>query len=129
MEKEERKKVLLIDDDRDFVETTKIWLETKYQVMTAYNGKEGMEAIKKERPNLILLDVMMPEKDGYVLQDELKKDPEYSEIPILLLTAVGQNISSTRYAKSQGMEIMTEDFIEKPIKPDELLARVAKYIK
>jgi two-component system alkaline phosphatase synthesis response regulator PhoP len=124
------KKILLVDDDADFVEATKIILENKsYDVAVAYDGKAGLRKVETEQPNLIILDVMMPEIDGYEVCAKLKSDPRYGHIPILLLTAVGEAISKTKYTKEMGMKIEADDYIPKPVEPMELVERVEKLIR
>ncbi len=120
-----KKKILLVDDDADFVEATKIILESKsYDVAVAYDGKEGLKKVETEQPNLIILDVMMPEINGYEVCAKLKSTPEYGHIPILLLTAVGEAISTTKYTREMGMKIEADDYIPKPVEPIELVERV-----
>ena len=122
--------ILLVDDDLDFIESTKAVLESgaSHQVTCAYNGEEALERIKAEKPNLIILDIMMPKKHGYALCEELKNNPEYSDIPILLLTAVGSEISRTRYTTQMGLMTQADDYIDKPVKPGELLSRVENFL-
>ncbi|MBW1972593.1 MAG: response regulator [Deltaproteobacteria bacterium] len=118
-------KILLVDDDPDLVEAVTIILESKnYDVIAAYGGIEGLEKAKKENPDLIVLDVMMPDKDGYEVCKELKADPEYSKIPILLLTAVASRISTTRYTQQMGLETEADDYIDKPVEPKVLVERI-----
>ncbi len=118
-------KVLIVDDDPDFVDATKAILENKsYDVQVAYDGVEGLERVRGEKPDLIVLDVMMPNKDGYKVCQELKADAEYQDIPIILLTAVGDKVSETRYTTRMGMEIEAEDYIPKPVEPAELVKRI-----
>lgn len=101
-------KILIVDDDPDLVEAVTMILESKdYDVIAAYGGIEGLEKAKTEKPDLIVLDVMMPDKDGYAVCKELKDDPQYREIPILLLTAVVSKISTTRYTQQMGLETDT----------------------
>ena len=120
-----KKKILLIDDDIDFVEAIKIILESKsYDVAVAHDGKEGLKKADAERPNLIILDVMMPEIDGYEVCAKLKSDPKYEHIPILLLTAVGEAISATKYTLEMGMKMEADDYIPKPVEPAALVERV-----
>ena len=117
-------KILLVDDDPDLVETVKMMLEDKrFDVITAYDGIEGLKRVKEESPDLIILDVMMPNKDGYAVCHELKGDPRYNEIPILLLTAVASNVPTTKYTQRMGMEIEADDYIDKPVEPSELVHR------
>ena len=120
-----RKKILVVDDDPDLVEATSIILKTmKYDVSAAYGGVEGLEKARNEKPDLIVLDVMMPDKDGYNVCRELKADPELSGIPVLLLTAVVSHISTTRYPQQMGMETEADDFIDKPVEPQVLVERI-----
>ena len=81
------KLILVVDDDPDLVEAISMKLESKnYRVAKAYDGIEAWDKVQEERPDLIILDVMMPRKNGYELCDELKKNPEYEDITIVLLT-------------------------------------------
>ena len=114
-----KKYILVVDDDPDLVETVAMMLESKgCEVGRAYDGVEGEESIKQRRPDLIILDVMMPRKDGYVLCSELKADEETSDIPIVLLTAVGEAVPTTRYSHRDGMSTEADDYIAKPIDTD-----------
>jgi two-component system alkaline phosphatase synthesis response regulator PhoP len=125
-----RAKILLVDDDIDFVETTKVILESKpYEVIVAKNGDEGLRKAREEKPDLILLDVIMPVKDGFTAAEQLKKDPQLSKIPTLMLTAFAEKRMETSIPVSRGFTLETEDYIEKPVSPEELLARVEKYLK
>ena len=111
-----KKYVLIVDDDPDMVETVGMMLESKgYEVGKAYDGIEGDEAIKKRRPDLVVLDVMMPRKDGYVLCGELKRDAATRDIPVILLTAVGEAVPTTTYTHADGMATEADDYIPKPV--------------
>ncbi|EKD38966.1 MAG: response regulator receiver protein [uncultured bacterium] len=119
------KKILVVDDDPDLVETTSMILKSKqYDVVVAYDGVEGLEKAKTEKPDLIVLDVMMPEKDGYTLCKELKADAALNAIPVLLLTAVVSHISTTRFSHQMGMETEADDYMDKPVDPNELVRRI-----
>lgn len=119
------KKILVVDDDPDLVDATSIILKSKnYDVSVAYDGVEGLEKARNEKPDLIVLDVMMPQKDGYTLCKELKADPDLSRIPVLLLTAVVANIFTTRFTQQMGMETEADDFIDKPVEPQVLVERI-----
>lgn len=118
----ESKLILVVDDDTDLVEMVSMKLESEnYRVAKAYDGVEAMDQIQKERPDLIVLDVMMPRKDGYVLCDELKTSEEYKSIVIILLTAVTEAIKSTNYTHMGGKTTLADDFIPKPIDLDKLM--------
>jgi two-component system alkaline phosphatase synthesis response regulator PhoP len=120
-----KKRILVVDDDPDMVEATSIILKSKnYDVITAYGGVEGLQKAKAEKPDLIVLDVMMPDKDGYAVCKELKADPALSDIPVLLLTAVVSHISTTRFSHQMGMETEADDYIDKPVEPVELVKRI-----
>jgi CheY-like chemotaxis protein len=111
-----KKYVLIVDDDPDMVETVGMMLESKgYEVGKAYDGIEGDEAIKKRAPDLVVLDVMMPRKDGYTLCAELKKDNKTRDIPVILLTAVGEAVPTTTYSHADGMSTEADDYIPKPV--------------
>ncbi|MBU4120044.1 MAG: response regulator, partial [Proteobacteria bacterium] len=113
------------DDDPDLVEAISMILKSKhYEVIVAYGGVEGLEKTKTEKPDLIVLDVMMPDKDGYTVCKELKADPVLCEIPVLLLTAVVSHISTTRFSHQMGMETEADDYMDKPVEPVELAKRV-----
>jgi len=125
-----RARILLIDDDIDFVEATKTILESKpYEVMVAHEGDEGLRKAREENPDLILLDVIMPVKDGFTAAEQLKKDPKLSKIPVLMLTAFASMGGETSIPVSRGFTLETEDYIDKPVSPEELLARVEKQLK
>jgi len=127
---EKKAKILLIDDDADFVESTKTILESKpYEVIVAYDGDAGLRKAREENPDLILLDVIMPVKDGFTAAEQLKKDPKLSKIPILMLTAFAAVGGETSIPVSRGFTLETEDYIDKPVTPDELLAKVEKNLK
>lgn len=119
------KRILIVDDDPDLVEAISMILKSKhYEVIVAYGGVEGLEKTKTEKPDLIVLDVMMPDKDGYTVCKELKADPVLCEIPVLLLTAVVSYISTTRFSHQMGMETEADDYMDKPVEPAELAKRV-----
>jgi len=123
-------RILVVDDDPDLVESVTILLEQKqHEVIPAYGGIEGLEKAKKEKPDAIILDVMMPDKNGYEVCKELKGDPEYQDIPILLLTAVASKISSTTYTHRMGMETEADDYVDKPVEAKELVRLVENLLK
>ena len=127
---ERKAKILIVDDDPDFVAATRVVLESKpYEVIVAYDGDEGLEKVKQERPDLIILDIIMPMKDGFMVCQQLKKDPQLSSIPVLMLTAFGEKVGETSLALSQGLTLEAEDFIDKPVTPAELLLRVERLLK
>jgi CheY-like chemotaxis protein len=128
----QEKKILIVDDDADIVEAIKIVLESKsYKVTSASNGKEGIKRLKADKPDLIILDVMMTRTDeGFDVCREVKKDPRYKNIPILMLTALKEK-TGFDFKSEAGDEdwLPVEDYIDKPIQPDQLLERVAKLLE
>ena len=127
---EKKAKILLIDDDVDFVESTKIILESKpYEVIVAHHGDEGLQKAREVNPDLILLDVIMPVKDGFTAAEQFKKDPQLSKIPVIMLTAFAAKGRGTSIPVSRGFTLEAEDYIDKPVSPKELLARVEKHLK
>ncbi|MGB8706680.1 MAG: response regulator [Dehalococcoidia bacterium] len=123
-------KILLVDDDKDFVEATKMVLESKpYEVVVAYNGDEGLAKARKEKPDLIILDIIMPVKDGFSAAEQLKKDPALKKIPVIMLTSFSEKGGETSLGVSQGLALDADDYVDKPVAPQELLGRVERLLK
>ena len=119
-----RKKILVIDDTEENVELLLELLSNKYDVMVALDGESGVELTKEELPDLILLDIMMPEISGYRVCEILKENEETDQIPIIFLTAKDDEDSIERAYSVGGV-----DYVSKPFKPKELFARIAKELK
>lgn len=116
------KLILVVDDDPDLVESVSMKLESEnYRVARAYDGVEAWEKIKEETPDLVILDVMMPRKNGYDVCNEIKSDPQYKNIIVLLLTAVADAVPDTSYTHMDGKTNLADDFIPKPIDMDKLM--------
>ena len=127
---EKKAKILLVDDDIDFVEATKTILESKpYEVIVAYEGDEGLRKAREEKPDLVLLDIIMPVKDGFTAAEQFKKDPQLAKIPVIILTSYSSMKGQTSIPVSRGYQLETEDYVSKPISPEELLNRVEKCLK
>ncbi len=123
-------KILVVDDDPDFLEATRIVLESKpYQVFLASDGAEGLKLARELKPDLIILDVIMPLKDGFTVCEEVKNNPEFQGIPVLMLTSLSQKLPETSYSLQQGLMLEADDFVDKPVAPAELLARVARLLR
>ncbi len=121
----DKTKIMLVDDDPDFVEAVKAVLEAAdYDVTVAYDGEECLEKVGATDPALIVLDVMMPGKDGYQVCEELKGNDNTMDIPVILLTAVASRVSTSKYTHRMGMATQADDYISKPVQPNELLQRV-----
>lgn len=118
-------KILIIDDDTAINELIKINLELQgYEVTQAFNGVEGFAKAKQEEPALIILDVMMPEVDGFTVAQRIRQCAEISETPILMLTALSQLND-----KVNGFNIGVDDYLTKPFEIDELIVRVRALLK
>ena len=126
------KTVLTIDDDTAITELLAMLLRTHgYEVKTVNTGEDGVDAIKKMNPHVVILDLMMPKMDGFAVCKELQ-DPrwsKYRDIPILILTSVREEASRRRYELETGLALDVDDYVEKPMSPDVLLKRVSTLIK
>ncbi len=128
---EERFKILVVDDDPDIIEAITTVLESmdEYEVRTARDGLECMEAIKEETPDLLILDLLMPRMDGFAVVRDLRERPRYRKLPIMILTSVREDASYRRYELETGLSMDVQDYIEKPVPPAELLRRAANLLK
>jgi two-component system alkaline phosphatase synthesis response regulator PhoP len=116
-----RKRILVIDDEPDFAAIVQNNLKNEgFDVEVAYDGVEGLEKVKANPPDCIVLDVMMPEKDGYEVCSELKGDEKYQNIPIIMLTAVADHVGSTRYSHADGMSMEADDYLPKPASAEQI---------
>ena len=119
------KKILVVDDEVDLVETVRFPLEMEgYDVLVSYNGEDALNQARKENPDLIILDLMLPKLDGYKVCRLLKFDERYKHIPILMLTAKTQEKD-----KILGKETGADEYITKPFEMDDLMEKVKKYLK
>jgi len=119
------KKILIVDDEVDLVETVRFPLEEEgFTVLVSYNGEDALDKARKEKPDLILLDIMLPKLDGYKVCRLLKFDEQYKHIPILMLTARTQEKD-----KIIGMETGANGYITKPFEMEELIEKVKAYLK
>lgn len=113
-------KILVVDDETYIVELVKFNLEKEgYKVVVAFDGVSALEIVKNEPPELIILDIMLPKMDGLEVCRTLKQDPKYNSIPIIMLTAKGEEIDTVL-----GLEMGADDYIKKPFSPREMVARV-----
>ena len=124
-------KIIVVDDDQDIRDSVQAILEVQqYTVATAADRDEGMEKIKAEKPDLAILDVMMSSwQDGFDMSRELKKDPEFKDMPILMLTGV-KDKTGIDFKSSAGDPtwLPVDGFLDKPVDPNTLLAEVAKLL-
>jgi two-component system alkaline phosphatase synthesis response regulator PhoP len=125
-----QEKILIIDDQPSEVKMVKMALEgAHYEVSYAYNGTEGIEKAKKEKPDLIILDIMMPEKDGFIACGELKRDPSTSVIPIIVLTSLESSTLLFPDMETAADAPHADEYIDKPVDPNFLLKRVERLLK
>ena len=124
-------KILLVDDDPDFLEMHKAVLQNHgYDVLTATSGQEGLERVRAEIPDLIILDLMMEKHDaGFSFSQTMKTDPLFKKIPILMVTSVAE-VTGFRFSlEEDGYWMKTDDFLDKPVRPAVLLERVDKLLR
>lgn len=125
-----RAKILLVDDDPDFLDATRqILTAHRYDVITAKDGEEGIAKAKYESPDLIVLDVIMPGKDGYTVCYELRKYEQTRPIPVIMLTAVGQQLSKPEYAVDIAIDHLADDYIDKPVDTEVLVKKIEKHLR
>jgi len=118
-------KILIVDDEKDIIEFLQYNFDKEgYQVFTARNGEKGRELAIKVKPDLIILDIMMPGIDGVELCSELRSMPEFEDTLIIFLTARGED-----YSQIAGFEVGADDYITKTVRPKVLLARVKALLK
>lgn len=118
-------RVVCIEDEPEMIDLVRLILGRKgFEVIGADGGIEGLETVRKERPDLVLLDLMMPDMDGWEVYQQIKADPEIRDIPIVVVTAKAQSID-----KVLGLHIAkVDDYITKPFGPQELLESVEKIL-
>jgi len=125
----QKAKILVVDDDPVFVEVTKTVLEKQYEVVTAGDGDEGLLKAQSEKPDLILLDIIMPMKDGFHVCKQLKQEPALADIPVIMLTSFAQHRGETKIPISAGLDLQAEGYLDKPVSPEELLRQVGAFLK
>jgi CheY-like chemotaxis protein len=122
--------ILIVDDDPDIVEGILTILETQsYRLATARDGKKCMEMVAQDVPDLLILDLLMPRMDGWGVIREMRSEPRFARVPILVLTTVIEDASRRRYELETGMAMDVQDYVQKPAKPDDLIRRVEKMLK
>ncbi len=145
------KKVLIIDDDKNTVRFISVALEENgYDAVSAFDGKEGFDKVGVEKPDLIILDVMMPKRTGFVVFKQLRRNDEFKEIPVIMLTGVASCLNDLDSKKDDTFEgpydslreklrttiqqmreeglVKPDMYVDKPIDPDELIAKVNELI-
>ncbi len=122
--------ILITDDDPDILENLLTILGSQpYRLATARDGRQCLASIQDERPDLLILDLLMPRMDGWGVIRELRSDPDYADLPIMVLTTVVEDASRRRYELEVGMAMDVQEYIQKPAKPTELLQRVERLLR
>ncbi len=126
-----KKRILIIDDDVDFVDLNKAVLENNgFEVETAFSGREGLDKVQFDAPDLILLDLMLEKHDtGFSFAKSIKSDPRYKEIPIMMISAVAGETGYDFTQDQDGYWMKTDDFVSKPVEPEELVKRINALIE
>ena len=116
-------KILIVDDDHDFVQSTSKALRSKlYDVVVAYNGEEGLNKARNEKPDVVLLDIMMPVMDGFTAAHQFAKEPALSGIPVVALTSFSESLG-------QPFEFEFTEYVRKPVRAKELIEIIEKHLK
>jgi two-component system alkaline phosphatase synthesis response regulator PhoP len=122
------KKILIVDDELNMrmllKETLEEFEDEGVEVLVAENGEEAIESIKTEKPELVILDVMMPEVDGFEVCNTIKNELGMKDVYVLMLTADGQEFN-----KQKSKDVGTDDFMTKPFDPDEIIKKAAKILE
>ncbi|MCE1246239.1 MAG: response regulator [Firmicutes bacterium] len=119
-DKGKKNKVLLVDDDKQILSSLRVYLELEnYQVETASNGQEAIEKVKRNKPEILVLDVMMPEMDGFEVLEQLKAEEQYADIPVVMLTAKSQDIDVLK-----GFRMGASSYMTKPFNLNELVENI-----
>lgn len=122
---EEKKTIVCVEDESEMIDLVRLILSRKgYEVIGAGGGREGLDTIKQVQPDLILLDLMMPDMDGWDVYQQIKANPDTSDIPVIVVTAKAQNID-----RVLGLHIAkVNDYISKPFSPQELVESVERVL-
>lgn len=119
-----RKRILIVDDEVDIINTIKLFLEIEgYDIIIAFDGREALDKVRSENPELIILDVMLPSIDGFEIAQKLKSDARYKHIPILIVTAFAQRAEEELAKKS-----LADSYMTKPLELDVLNDKVKELL-
>ena len=120
-----KKRILVVDDEQDMIYAVKLQLEARgFEVLTACDGQEGLNVARRESPDLIILDVMLPKVDGYKICRMLKFDRKYNAIPVIMFTARMQEGD-----RQTGYEVGADAYMAKPFEPRKLLDKINELLK
>ncbi len=119
-----KKHILIIEDEKAIAQAERLILEDHFIVDVAHDGEEGLKKIRKMRPDLVVLDLMMPKRGGYDISFHVRQDASLQDIKILMVTAKNQPVD-----KEKGVMVGTDDYLTKPFEPEQLLERVRSLLK
>jgi len=123
-------KIMVVEDNLDEAKLIKMVLEGEgYEAVCAFNGKEALEKVASEKPDLIVLDIMMPEMDGFAFCSELRSTAGNEDVPVVLLTGVAKHIHDTKYPLDGVLRADAQEYLEKPVKPEELLQTISRLLQ
>ncbi len=118
-------RILVVDDDKKIVRLVQSYLEQSgYQVLTAYDGETALHTIRREKPDLVVLDLMLPDRDGWEITRIIRSDSSLAKLPIIMLTARVEDVD-----RIVGLEMGADDYITKPFNPREVVARVRAVLR
>jgi len=127
---QEKPSILIVDDDPDIIDGILMILETQdYRLRTASDGVMCLDLLSEEIPNLLILDLLMPRMDGWGVIREVRKNSQYADMPIMILTTVIEDASRRRYELETGFSMDIQAYIEKPAKPTELLQQIERLLQ
>jgi DNA-binding response OmpR family regulator len=119
-----KKKVMIVEDNKDLLESMDMLLSEYFEVTPAVDGEDAVEKLQDVKPDIVVSDIMMPRMDGYQLLKAIKENPEWKRIPIILLTALGQDDNLI-----QGYELGADDYLVKPIRAQVLISRINNILR
>ncbi|MBD0316328.1 MAG: response regulator transcription factor [Nitrospiraceae bacterium] len=120
-----QKKILIVEDEKDILQLVRLYLEKEgFRTVTAMTGSEGLDQVKAEKPDLLVLDLMLPQMDGLEVCKRLRSNPETARLPIIMLTAKAEESDTI-----VGLELGADDYVTKPFSPKTLVARVKALVR
>jgi len=122
--------ILIVDDDPDILEGILTILESQpYRLATARDGKKCIEMIEDDIPDLLILDLLMPRMDGWGVIREMRSEPRFASVPIMVLTTVIEDASRRRYELETGMAMDVQDYVQKPARPADLIKSIERQLQ
>lgn len=122
--------ILIVDDDPDILEGILTILEDQpYRVATARDGKKCIDMIEEDIPDLLILDLLMPRMDGWGVIREMRSEPRFASVPIMVLTTVIEDASRRRYELETGMAMDVQDYVQKPARPADLIKSIERQLQ